>query len=223
MMNTSGFENVSGSIHADFIYGNTGNNTLAGDLGNDTLRGDDGNDILYGDGRTLVDSHGTGGSGPITTWHDISTVTGDPGGNDTLLGGRGDDYLFGGRGDDTMTGNQGVDRFVIEADSGDDRVTDFAVNVDKIVFSGIAGVDDFSDLTLTKVGNNTVISWGTSDSITLDGFKPSQLHASDFEFGAPAALMSIADSGFRASGSSFELPGLQNEHAISIDSYSLIG
>ena len=190
MMNTSGFENVSGSIYDDFIYGNTGNNVLAGDVGNDTLRGDDGNDILYGDGRIAVDTHGTGGSGPITTTNDITTLSGDPGGNDTMLGGRGDDWLYGGRGNDTMTGNQGIDRYVIETGSGTDHVTDFAPNVDKVVFSGVAGVDDFGDLTLTKVGNNTVITWGTGDSLILDGVKPSQLHAIDFEFTASAAAFS---------------------------------
>ena len=223
MMNTSGFENVSGSVHADTIIGNSGANTLAGDLGNDTLRGEDGNDILYGDGRTLVDTHGIGGSGPITTWSDISTLTGDPGGNDVMLGGRGNDQLYGGRGNDTMTGNQGNDRFVIEAGgSGNDTVTDFAVDADKIVFSGVAGVDDFSDLTLTKVGNNTVISWGTSDSITLTGIKTSLLDSGDFEFaGAASFAMAATEPG--PNGQSFQPDDIwQDDLAVSIASNALI-
>ena len=223
MMNTSGFENVSGSIHADMIIGNSGANTLAGDLGNDTLRGEDGNDILYGDGRTLVDTHGIGGSGPITTWSDISTITGDPGGNDTLLGGRGNDQLYGGRGNDTMTGNQGVDRFVIEGGgSGNDIVTDFALDVDKIVFSGVAGVDDFSDLTITKVGNNTVISWGTADSITLTGVRNTLLDSGDFEF-AGSASFAMAARESDAKGQSFQLEDmLQDDLAVAVVSNALI-
>jgi len=190
MMNASGFENVSGSIYGDSLTGDTGNNVLLGDVGNDTLRGGDGNDTLYGDGRTLV--NGTG-SGAITTWGDITTIdaTLTPG-NDQLLGGRGDDFLYGGRGNDTLTGNQGNDHYVIETSSGADHVTDFAAGSDKVLFSGIAGVDDFSDLTLTKVGSNTVITWGTSDSLTMDGVKPNQLHASDFEFSAGASAFAAA-------------------------------
>ena len=221
MMLTSGFENVSGSIHADTIIGNSAANTLAGDIGNDTLRGEDGNDIIYGDGRIGVDSHGIGGSGPITTWHDITSLSGDPGGNDTLLGGRGDDFLYGGRGDDTMTGNQGVDRFVIEADSGDDRITDFAPGVDKIRFDGVAGVDDFADLTLVRVGSNTVISWGTSDSITVLGLRPTQLTASNFEFASSASLMA-ADADF-GEGSGIGRPFESGfDGALAIASISLV-
>ncbi|HKX92945.1 MAG TPA: calcium-binding protein [Sphingomicrobium sp.] len=190
MMVTSGFENVSGSIHDDVITGDSGANMLLGDLGNDVLNGGDGADTLYGDGRIQVDSHGTGGSGPITTFGDASLL--DPlavGGNDTLIGGKGNDTLYGGRGDDTLTGNQNNDRFVIEADSGDDRITDFGGS-DKIVFQGVSGVDDFGDLTLTKVGNDTLITWGTSDSLTVEGVKPNSLHAGDFEFLASASSAS---------------------------------
>ena len=67
-----------------------------------------------------------------------------------------------------------------------EAITDFA-DKDKIVFDGVSGVDDFSDLTLTRVGSSTVITWGTSDSLTVDGVRPNQLHASDFDFGSGAA------------------------------------
>ena len=94
--------------------------------------------------------------------------------------------FYGGRGDDTLTGGAGNDTFVIEAASGHDHITDFA-NHEVIRFSGVSGVDDFGDLTLTKVGNDTLITWGTSDSLTVEGYKPNQLHASDFEFVASAS------------------------------------
>ena len=35
---------------------------------------------------------------------------------------------------------------------------------------------------------SAVISWGTGDSITLDGYKASKLSAADFSFGASADL-----------------------------------
>jgi hypothetical protein len=113
-------------------------------------------------------------------------------GSDAILGGRGDDTIYGGHGNDTLSGNQGNDRYVIETGSGTDHVTDFAPGGDKVVFSGIAGVDDITDLTITKVGSNTVITWGTADSLTLDGIRPNQLNASDFQFAAAASFAAAA-------------------------------
>jgi Ca2+-binding RTX toxin-like protein len=186
-MNTSGFENVSGSLLDDTLTGDGNANILLGDFGNDSLNGGDGNDTLYGDGRLWVDtSGGVGGSGPITVFHEADDGSGEAVGNDALNGGKGSDTLYGGHGNDTLTGAAGDDTFVIETDSGNDHITDFS-NHESIVFSGISGVDDFSDLTLTRVGGNTVITWGTSDSLTVDGYRPNQLHASDFQFTASAA------------------------------------
>jgi Ca2+-binding RTX toxin-like protein len=193
MINAIGFENLSGSNYDDFLTGDDGDNVLLGDLGNDTLRGNDGDDSLYGDGRLGVDSHGLGTSGQIALFGDIAALTNVAGGDDTLLGGRGNDSLYGGRGNDVMTGNQGDDRFIIEAQSGVDRITDFSVNIDTIVFDASSGVDSFADLTFTKVGNSTVITWGTSDSLQLDGIRTTQLDADDFEF-APAAAAVTASA-----------------------------
>jgi Ca2+-binding RTX toxin-like protein len=202
-MNTSGFENVSGSLYDDGLSGNSSANILAGDLGSDTLSGGDGDDTLYGDGRIWVDIGDTaGGSGPIALFgqqdDEPGLNEGDPdfvSGNDILIGGKGDDALYGGRGDDVMTGNQHNDRFIIEASSGDDRVTDFA-NTDTIVFAASSGVDDFADLTFTASGSrDTIISWGTSDSILVDGVRPHQFSASDFDFEA-AALSARGDALF---------------------------
>jgi Ca2+-binding RTX toxin-like protein len=199
-MTTSGFENVSGSLFDDVLTGDAGANILAGDLGSDNLSGGDGHDTLYGDGRIWIDgSASAGGSGPITTFGQVEDEPGfnegDPdftSGNDVLNGGKGDDHLHGGRGNDTLTGGLNADRFIIEADSGDDVITDFK-SVDTIVFDASSGVDGFADLTLTAApGNSTLISWGTDDSILVQGVKPSQLDASDFEFGPSAGLLSAA-------------------------------
>ena len=153
---------------------------------------------------TMVDGYGNAGS--VTGVENVDgselgdTITGDAGanilkgmaGNDTLNGGRDDDTLHGGSGNDTMTGGQGRDSFVIEANSGNDTVTDFHKVHDLIVFD-VAGVDDFGDLTLTQIGNDTLITWGTSDSLLLEGVKPKQLDASSFDFGTSSAAALSAD------------------------------
>jgi len=197
-MTLTGFENVSGSYQDDILTGDGVNNILAGDIGDDLLSGGVGNDTLYGDGRIIVDVHGVGTSGPITTYGDIvAAFPGDPdhvSGSDTLIGGKGDDILVGGGGDDFLTGSQGEDMFVFGPGSGDDHVTDFAKK-DTIAINGVAGVDGFSDLSIVNVGGSAVISWGTGDSITLDGYKASKLSASDFSFGESAPLTFAAAAG----------------------------
>ena len=55
-----------------------------------------------------------------------------------------------------------------------------------IAINGVAGVDSFSDLTIVNAGGNAVISWGTGDSITLDGVRASALSAADFSFSSLA-------------------------------------
>jgi len=102
-MTLNGFESVSGSVFADHITGDAGDNVLLGDSGDDVLTGGRGNDILYGDGRTLVDDHNSGsGSGPITRFADVAPLGGADG-NDLLEGGLGDDTLYGGGGIDTAS------------------------------------------------------------------------------------------------------------------------
>jgi Ca2+-binding RTX toxin-like protein len=194
-MTLNGFENVSGSYQNDTLTGDGANNVLAGDVGNDTLNGGGGDDTLYGDGRIIVDTHGVGTSGPIITYGDVvAAFPGDPeivSGNDILNGGKGNDTLLGGGGDDMLTGAQGEDMFIFGPASGDDHITDFAKK-DTIAINGVSGVDDFSDLTIVNVGGNAVISWGTTDSVTLDGYKANKLSAADFSFGAAAPLTALS-------------------------------
>ncbi len=184
MMTLTGFENLSGSFYDDVLGGNGGANVLAGSLGSDMLSGADGDDTLYGDGAITPDTHDIGGSGPIVTIADTSDLPFfEPAGNDTLNGGKGDDTLHGGGADDVLTGGKGNDLFVFGPGDGDDRITDWEKNKDSILFEGISGVDDFGDLTFTKVGSDVLITWGTADSILLEGTKLNQIHAGDFMFG----------------------------------------
>ena len=200
----TGFENLSGTTFNDTLTGDGGNNLLAGDQGNDTLSGADGDDVLYGDGRVIVDTHGVGTSGPITTYADVDAAgltDPSPGdGNDSLNGGKGNDTLVGGGGDDVLTGGAGADTFVFGDASGHDRITDFAKK-DLIFFTGASGPHAYSDLVFAASGKDTLISWGSGDSIVVEGMKPKQLSASDFSFApAPAAVAFAAAADFHDAG-----------------------
>ncbi|RUR71925.1 proprotein convertase P [Variovorax guangxiensis] len=101
-------------------------------------------------------------------------------GNDSLSGGDGTDAFFGGLGGDTMTGGNGGDLFVIEKDPGaTDVITDFAVEVDKLVVSGFA-VDTWSSLQLTAQGADTKIDFGNGQTVLLKGVQPSSLGPGSF-------------------------------------------
>ena len=86
-----------------------------------------------------------------------------------------------------MTGGQGHDHFVIEWLSDRDTITDFS-NQDTIVFN-VPTLRAFDDLTFVAVGNDTLVTWGRSDSLLLQGVKPNQLSASDFLFGEPTMAL----------------------------------
>ena len=107
--------------------------------------------------------HTIGTSDRSSTHPDVTAVFPDlVAGNDVLNGGKGDDVLVGGGGDDILTGAQGDDLFLFGNGSGDDIITDMAKK-DVIGIVGVAGVDDFGDLTIVNVGGNAVVSWGTTD------------------------------------------------------------
>lgn len=110
----------------NLIHGRGGNDVLFGGIGDDTLMGGNGNDILHGGyGRDRL----VGGDGNDRLF--------GGGGNDRLFGGVGADVLDGGRGHDVMTGGSGADRFIFSG--GRDRITDFGDNTDKILLRSELG------------------------------------------------------------------------------------
>jgi Ca2+-binding RTX toxin-like protein len=104
-------ENVYGSIYADVLIGDAGDNILAGLVGDDQLVGTDGDDRLYGNE-----------------------------GEDRLTGGRDNDDLFGGDGADTFIfgANSGTDKIydfedgldIIEFQSGPSSIGDLTITYD---------------------------------------------------------------------------------------------
>ncbi|HAU2070041.1 TPA: flagellar hook-length control protein FliK, partial [Legionella pneumophila] len=110
--------------------------------GHDTISGGQGNDRIYGQE-----------------------------GNDVIDAGAGNDIIVGGTGNDTLTGGSGADQFILMKGQGGasagaapiDTITDFEVNIDKIVINGnnITGVS-----VSTPVSNTYTITVNYSDAAT---------------------------------------------------------
>jgi Ca2+-binding RTX toxin-like protein len=157
----SGFENVTGSAFADNLTGTGSGSVIRGLAGNDVLN--DG----YGNGSDHLD----GGSG--------DDILSGSGGMDTLVGGEGNDVMTGGGGTgsygDTFifaaVNQQGMDGTTISP--GYDTITDFAVGVDRL---GFTGTNTLWDLNFAQVGSDTVITYEQADgAITLVGVNLSAL------------------------------------------------
>jgi len=179
-------DKMFGGSGVDVLIGGDGNDVLKGGGGNDSLQGDSGRDNLFGglDNDTIL-----GGDGEDTlngqSGHDIldggadnDTLFGGAG-NDTLLGGDGNDVLKagelsdtlnGGTGDDELFGGLGADTFVFDiAGTGNDTIADFDTSlageiIDLSALSLSAGA-----VSIVAGGTGTTITWGTIDSIFLDG------------------------------------------------------
>lgn len=140
---------------------------LSGGVGNDTLLGGSGNDYLSG---------GTG---------DDLLLGGDD--NDTLSGSDGNDTMLGDTGNDALTGGLGADTFIIGVSSGKDRITDFQVGVDKLVFEDglFEDVDQFWSSVSNDGSGRVVISVTATDTIVLNGLQKDIMmaHAADFIIG----------------------------------------
>jgi hypothetical protein len=142
---TDGNDTLTGTKQDDLIKGGAGDDKLFGGAGNDKLFGGLGNDIIEG------------GKGNDYLYGDE--------GNDILRGGAGDDILFGGSGFNQLTGGAGSDTFVLSTGMGFDTITDFNFGSgDRL---SLADGLNFSDLTITGVGRNTVISFGNDELAIL--------------------------------------------------------
>jgi Ca2+-binding RTX toxin-like protein len=109
-----GNDTILGSLDAEIINGNAGNDSLIGNLGNDYIIG----------GRTDDFIDGEGGNDILNGNRDEDTVRGGDGndivrggqGNDSLYGDRGLDTLIGDLGTDTLVGGEGADLYVLRSD-----------------------------------------------------------------------------------------------------------
>ncbi|MEM6745093.1 MAG: calcium-binding protein [Pseudomonadota bacterium] len=119
-----GEDDLRGSRADDALNGGADADQLRGRRGDDDLTGGAADDFLYG-GRGDDLLAGGGGKDALRGGAD----------EDMLLGGGGAAELFGGRGDDEMTGGGGADRYVVRRGGGEDVVTDFADDADKLDLS----------------------------------------------------------------------------------------
>ncbi|UWR87835.1 calcium-binding protein [Phaeobacter inhibens] len=90
-------ENLRGSLYADTLKADGGNNVIEAGSGNDMVYGHAGNDSVYGE------------EGNDTLYGDLADDT-SVSGSDLLYGDAGDDVLHGGAGFDTLDGGEGHDR-----------------------------------------------------------------------------------------------------------------
>ena len=125
-------------FHAmDRTIGTSGRDKLVGDEGANFIYGDDGNDKLVGRD-----------------------------GDDDLQGGAGRDRLVGGDGDDILTGGAGRDVFVFhKRHDGDDTITDFDVDVDRLVLYDI----NTRRVNYEEDGNDVVLTLDHNTSVRLEG------------------------------------------------------
>jgi Ca2+-binding RTX toxin-like protein len=208
---TRGADILIGGAGDDEIEGKAGDDELSGEDGNDELEGGKGNDKLYGDrGDDKLD--GGDGNDSLWGGNGNDRLEGGKGndmlsgnlGDDTLRGGEGMDRLLGGLGIDIMTGGEGRDTFVFHFGDGADIITDFSGSRgrgegghggrhggddyrygDLIEISGdLTGFDAFADILAhaSQVGDNTVIDFGSGDTLTLQHTRVTGLHADSFAF-----------------------------------------
>ena len=164
--------------------GNGGNNMLRGNAANNTLISNDGVDALQGLGGndTLNDSGGNG-------------LLDGGGGADSLTGNSGRQLFIGGTGNDTIATNTGVDVIAFNKGDGQDTVN-ASSGTDNIVSLG--GGISYSELFLSKSGNNLVFETGAIDRITFKDWYASSTNRS------VATLQVIAEAmaGYPDSGDS---------------------
>ncbi|MCA9069839.1 MAG: hypothetical protein KDA84_12990, partial [Planctomycetaceae bacterium] len=114
-----GVENVIGSNHVDYIFGNDisneidgldGADYIFGGGGDDVIRGGSGSDYLAGESGNDV-LHGGAGSDTILGGQDRDLIFGGEQ-NDVIFGGEYEDIIYGGGGNDRIDGGHGSDKIV---------------------------------------------------------------------------------------------------------------
>ncbi len=148
---------AGGSNSGNSLYGDAQTMTGGAIGGNDLLAGSDSRNyggLLVGDAY-FADENATGG-------------------NDRLISGAASEVLCGDFYIPTSTTALssilfGNDTFVFKIDNGGDVISDFGYGKDKIEISGIAGIDDFSDLVINQIDGSSVIQLSEDDSVTVMG------------------------------------------------------
>ena len=192
----SGDIDATGNALANILTGNAGDNRLDGGAGIDTMVGGLGDDTyvvniatdkvteLAGQGNDTIET--SLASFSIAALTAVENLTYDNGiaadGNFVGIGNTFANWITGGAGNDTFTGGAGGDTFVFNvAAFGDDKITDYQDNLDKLSFS-LSVADSFDDFVITGNGTKSVTVTHGDDSIVLTGTSAFTLTADDFIF-----------------------------------------
>jgi Ca2+-binding RTX toxin-like protein len=171
---SGGRDTLKGSAFRDALSGDAGDAVRdAGRGGGDSLRGLGGDDDLYGDAGDFLLGTATsggdvlrGGAGRDVLYGDAPNLfDSSAGGDDQLYPGAGDDEMWGdGELQDGATG--GDDTFNFSPGFGDDRILDFRLGEDQLVFRDT----EQAEIQITLVGGGTVLTTLGDDLVALVGF-----------------------------------------------------
>ena len=133
---------------------------------------------------TIIDLSSFGGGTITLTGITKTDLTADMFVLDDYAGGTSDDTLEGTSRDETFTGGGGADTFVFDEDNGDDTITDFTVDTDKIDLTAFTGITSLDDLWYWQSGGDTLIylRLDGGGTIRLEGVSADDLDADDFIF-----------------------------------------
>jgi len=126
--------------------------------------------------------------------------------------------IFAWAADDTLTGSANADLFVFSQPIGADAIRNFDATADRIDLVGYAGVDDFTDLSISDTASGALIDLGNGQSILVDGVSMSSLTAANFQFNVSPT---ITNAGTITVGNGAVLPisgTIDNSGTISLQS-----
>ncbi|UWR95972.1 hypothetical protein [Phaeobacter inhibens] len=193
-----------GNDGANFFKSGDGNDVISAYGGDDTIHGGEGTDTLHGgDGFDVLSYEGHSTAVRIKLTEQTSEFIPSPTNyvagdhisgfegvigsdfDDDLNGTAGRNLLEGGAGNDRLSGGDGFDTFVFRAGHGMDRITDFTVGEDKLMFDFGGSVDGF-DISVIESANgeetHTRIQTADGGLIDLFGVEIDELGATSFVF-----------------------------------------
>ena len=173
----AGNDTLNGGTGADTMIGGAGNNTYIVDNAADVIteNASEGTDtvlssVTYTLGANVENLTLTGSNAISGTGNTLANVLTGNSAVNTLTGNDGNDTLDGGLGNDTLNGGIGNDMYIFRVGSGQDVVNNSdstAGRIDTIRFEDVPS----TGLTgLRQSGNDLILEYGSSDSITITNY-----------------------------------------------------
>jgi hypothetical protein len=131
----------------------------------------------------------TDGFGANDNFNFVFNLASNPSTPVTLTGTAGKDVIFATSFDDTLSGGGGSDQFVFNQTTGAHTITDFSTINDHIDLTALSSIVTAATLNVWLVSNvnasttspaDTLISLGSSETITLHNVLATSVHANDF-------------------------------------------